>query len=318
MNTSTDAIALPAMGEWRTREVPCNLCGQREVRVLWTKDAFRYVECRSCSLVYVNPQLLPSEIERIYAVGFGSKSASKPLPKDFSGYAPLLRWARRYRTTGRLLDIGCFTGHLLLAARADGWTDPHGTEISREAAAHARGHGFAVHCGGLDGARYPEAGFDAVLMLDVVEHLSDPGAYLREIRRVLRPGGGLYLETPNFNSVTRYALGREWAAVFPWHQFYFRPAVLRRMLQTAGLEVRYMRCEGIAPLSRYNALRALYARREIARQASSLKSIARRRLPWARRVWFAARAAGNLPFTALSMAGIHLGTKMIIAAERPE
>ena len=300
-----------------TRPIFCVLCGVDDVTVLWVKDGFRYVECARCGLVYVNPQLLPEEIVRLYALGFESKSQSKPTPADFSGYAPLLGVAAEYRQTGRLLDVGCFKGHLLLAARADGWA-PFGTEISLEAAAYARReHQIEVFCGELTAAGYPDGFFDVVLLQDVIEHLSDPLAYLREIGRILRPGGAVYLETPNFDGVTRYLLGRDWCVVFPWHQFYFRPATLRRVLEAAHLSVSTIRCISLAPLSRYNPLRSFRDRHEIASPGSSLRSWVRQRARFLRRPYRLARSAGNVPFMVLSAVGLHVGTKMIVWALRP-
>ena len=304
--------------DWKTQSAPCNLCHTDNPSTLWIKDGFRYVRCQTCGLVYVNPQLLSSEIERIYAIGYKSKSASKPRPVDFLAYQPVLSWAAPYKQAGRLLDVGCFKGYLLVAAREQGWA-VFGTEISSQAVDYARReHQLDVVLGSLPEAGYPGAYFDVIIMQDVIEHLSDPSNYLREICRLLRPGGGLYLDTPNFDSLTRHALGKDWSVFFPWHQYYFTVQTLCKMVEIAGLTVRHVQCIGLSPLSRYNAFRSLESRGEIAdNKLSGLKALIRKRAPFVRRWFFVLKDVGNLCFKLASALGIHSGSKMIVMAEKP-
>ncbi len=304
--------------QWETRVVNCNLCGNDQVSLLWYKDRFRYVRCVQCGLVYVNPQLLPAEIERIYDTGYASKSESKPLPLDFLVYQPILDWAARYKQQLTFLDIGCFKGHLLLAAREQGWS-VLGIEISQKAVEYARKeHGLDVFLGPLPEASYPPSHFDVAIMQDVVEHLSSPKLYLQEVFRVLRPGGGIYIETPNFDSATRYVLGKEWSVFFPWHQYYFTPRTLKKMLEEVGFVVRKVRCVGLGPLSRYDALRAIVERKEmVSASRRRLKSIAELPIPYFKKTLLSIFWVSDLPFRFLSLIGIHIGTKMIVFAEKP-
>lgn len=301
---------------WRTKPVKCNFCGLDHSSGLWVKDGFSYVKCSNCGLVYINPQLLPSEVERIYAIGYESKSASKPDPIDFLTYQPLLRWAARYNRTGRLLDVGCFKGYLLVAARSKGW-EVFGTEISAGAVEYARQkQSLNIFLGSLPEAGYPEGYFDVVIMQDVIEHLSDPSGYLREIFRILRPGGGLYIDTPNFSSIARYILGKDWSVFFPWHQYYFTARTLRKMLEKAGFKVQNIRCTGLGPISSFNPFFSLQVRQEIVRSSRhSMKSFFRHRAPFLRRPYFFFRSIANIPFFVLSTFNIHIGSKMIALAE---
>lgn len=298
--------------EWRTRYVRCNLCDRDCISELWIKDGFRYVRCQNCGLIYVNPQLLPSEIEAIYAVGYQSKSADKPRPKDFLNYQPLLRWAAQYRKNTRLLDVGCFKGYLLMAAREQGWLS-FGTEISAQATEYVKQEeGLDVFLGSLPKAGYPDEYFDVVVMQDVIEHLSDPLGYLQEIYRILRPGGGLYIDTPNFNSVTRYFLGKDWSVFFPWHQYYFTPRTLQQMIEKSSFTLRCIQCIGLAPFNRYNAFRSLQQKQEIACLSKRhIKELLKRKVPFLKRSYFFSKSIGNTPFRIFSAMGIHIGTKMI-------
>lgn len=307
--------------DWQTRSICCNLCGEDRISELWVKDGFRYVQCRECGLVYVNPQLFQEEIERIYEIGFQSKSESKPAPTDFLSYQPVLQWAAPYRQNGRFLDVGCFKGHLLLAAQNQGW-NVFGTEISEQAVENARNEqGLEVFLGALPEASYPDQHFDVVIMQDVIEHLDDPLGYLREIQRILRPGGGLYMDTPNFGSLTRFFLGKEWSIFFPWHQFYFTAGTLNDMIQKAGLKTQKIECINLSPVSRYNAFRSMEQRQEIARSSRlSIKFWLRHKVPFLKKLYLFSKLCGNIPMRILSILGVHIGSKIILTASkvRPE
>ena len=194
--------------KWQTRLVPCNLCSSLDSKTLWIKDSFRYARCMKCGLIYVNPQLLADEIVRIYEIGYASKTALTPSRIDLITHQHVLGLTRPYRRTNRWLDVGCFNGNLLLTAQTEGWK-PFGTEISAPAVEFARSQGIDVFEGSLLEANFPDNWFDVVTLSDVIEHLDIPKDYLCEIQRILRPGGLLYMDTPNFNSLVRRWLGKK-------------------------------------------------------------------------------------------------------------
>ena len=142
---------------------------------------------------------------------------------------------RRYGKRGRLLDVGAALGDFVLEAQAAGWR-AEGVEISGYAAARARGRGAVVHTGLLEELRLPAARFDVVTLYDTIEHLTDPVATLREIERLLVPGGLLHLVTPNVGGLQARVLGAKWYHYKPGeHLFYFSPATLRVAIERAGL-----------------------------------------------------------------------------------
>lgn len=298
--------------------VSCNLCGSEQRTLLWVKDGFQYHRCQGCGLVYISPRLTEAEIASIYAVGFESKSSQRPPPVDYSSYRPFFKAAEKYRRNNTLLDVGCFRGYLLLGARKRGW-QVWGTEISRQAADSARlEYGLDVYVGSLLDAQYPSNHFDVVSLFDVVEHLTDPLNYLREIRRILRPGGLLYLDTPNFDSLVRSLLGREWSIFFPWHLHYFTADTMRGMIDEAGLDVVSCRCENWGPISRYNPYRALKSLSAISKPNVASKGWVRRYRKYLKPPYLLARRLTNLPIEILSAFGLYIGSKLIVLAEKPE
>jgi 2-polyprenyl-3-methyl-5-hydroxy-6-metoxy-1,4-benzoquinol methylase len=137
----------------------------------------------------------------------------------------------------RLVEAGCGAGFFLKAAERAGWRVT-GIELSDEAAR------FAIDRLDLDIRRQPveEASiaaesFDAAAMFDVIEHLFDPRAVLEALARALAPDGTLVISTPNFDSVSRHLLGRDWAVLSPLeHTYYFTEESLRRLLEATGFD----------------------------------------------------------------------------------
>ena len=133
----------------------------------------------------------------------------------------------------RLLDVGCGTGANLLMLSQFG--DAEGVDISEDALAFCRERGLEkVRLGAGEKLPYDDGTFDLVTALDVVEHMDDDLAGLREMRRVLRPGGRVLLFVPTF--------------MFLWgvqddvsnHRRRYRLAELQRVLEQAGFEIERM------------------------------------------------------------------------------
>lgn len=162
---------------------------------------------------------------------------------------------------GRLLEIGCACGFLLVAARERGWT-AQGVEMSAWASGYARETlGLAVHTGTLEAAALPAGHFDAVVLADVIEHLVEPRATLAEIHRVLRPGGRLLLLTPDVGSLMARLAGPRWWGLLDDHYFYFSRATLSRLLDEQGFAVERVRAIGrVFPLAHWVFKLAPYSR----------------------------------------------------------
>ena len=95
-----------------------------------------------------------------------------------------------------------------------------------------------MRAGPLEEADFPAAGFDAVVMWDVIEHLWDPMTAMRTVARLLRPGGRLCLSTPNAGSAMARLLGRRWAFMTPpEHLGFFNQQSMARLLDSAGMEL---------------------------------------------------------------------------------
>lgn len=149
------------------------------------------------------------------------------------------RFVTQRKTGGTLLDIGCATGLFLQGMRGQGNWQVYGVEINPDVAAAARAlHGLEVFAGTLEEARYPDKMFDVVTMWDVLEHLHDPAATLREIHRILKDDGMILVRVPNLASWDAKPFGRYWAGLdSPRHLYVFSPTTLAQLLCQNGFGV---------------------------------------------------------------------------------
>jgi 2-polyprenyl-3-methyl-5-hydroxy-6-metoxy-1,4-benzoquinol methylase len=195
--------------------------------------------------VYAGPDRVTAEESRTrysddffeaeYLPSLGVRDGRFDLAAFDERYRHLLERLAPFRDRGTLLEVGSGAGFFVRTAERAGWKAtglevmPAGVRFAREAL------GVDVRLGTLDGTDLPAGGFDAVVLLDVIEHLHDPRAVLARARSLLRPGGALLLFTPNYDALSRRALGTPWAVLSPVeHLYYFTEASLGRVLREAG------------------------------------------------------------------------------------
>jgi len=146
---------------------------------------------------------------------------------------------------GRVLDVGAGYGFFLQALEKAGY-QPHGIETSPLAVEQARGRSRAevFEQGAEEPFPFTDGYFDAVTLLDVIEHLPRYPAALASCHRCLRPGGKLFVITLNAHSLARPLLGRRWAWYQdPTHVHLFNARRLRRGLNEAGLVIETLTTE---------------------------------------------------------------------------
>lgn len=148
---------------------------------------------------------------------------------------------------GKLLDIGAGRGELLRVARQDGWMAV-GIETSPTFAQYAVSYsGAEIISKPLEDCGFEDNAFDAVVLGAVLEHLYNPAEVIKEITRILKPGGALFIDVPNERGLY-FVIGnlyqklqlRDWvvnlAPTFPpYHVFGFSPRSLRKLLGKYGL-----------------------------------------------------------------------------------
>lgn len=220
----------------------CPLCGGTRIVPVPRFASQHLVRCSSCSFHFSGR--IPTEAE--LSGYYGTYPIKPPTGITLVRYQELLDRFEPYRMHGNLLDVGCGGGDFLSVARARGW-NVFGTEYGDAFVASAAAKGATMHQGALNAANYPGTLFDVIVSFEVIEHLALPMDMLTQADRVLRPGGLLYITTPNYNALNRWLSGHGWDIVnYPEHLSYFTRSTLHRALSGLGLRRKEMTTTGFS------------------------------------------------------------------------
>jgi 2-polyprenyl-3-methyl-5-hydroxy-6-metoxy-1,4-benzoquinol methylase len=206
-----------------------------------TGDPFTVGYCRACKLYVTTPVPPENEVSKYYPKGYyGSGRRFNQIVEWLLDnlYNYRATQIEQHQQPGKVLDIGCGRGLLLHKLRQRGWT-PMGTELSEEAASYARDRlGLPVTTQMVEDVNFPDDEFDLVILWHVLEHVHSPRAMLKEVARILKPGGTLLVAVPNFGSLeSRWSKTGWFHLDVPRHLTHFTRSTLAQALNDAGLTV---------------------------------------------------------------------------------
>jgi len=245
-----------------TIEVNCPLCDEG------TNSPYRFEQrvvneqivslglnqCKKCELQYISPRLNLDAISNLYNKEYHSKTVSGAYNvdqtvsiKEYQKFKSYL--LKMLHEAEHILDVGCGVGNMLKQIKDCKQFEGSGVEISHDAVERARKDGFDVFEGNLLEAKLKEESFDGVILLYVLEHVSNPLEVLNEINRILKKKGFLFLAVPNYrylkiafdNVFSRLLLKN--SSIHPEeHLQNFTPVTIRKILQKAGFEIIEENC----------------------------------------------------------------------------
>ena len=234
-----------ALSTERLTLTACPVCGRHEFRPVMQVGPHPVVCCQGCGLQLTNPQPSDAELAAIYGPNYvlveNDPAAEAMVVRSKRATADhcldlLARAIGGNSRPGRLLEIGCGQGNFLVQADQRGF-DVTGVEYSSFACERARanlgGRGRILH-GEITVLAHEAAAYDVCVLCDVIEHVRDPAGFLREILRLLRPGGVILVVTPSLDSWSARVLRSHWMEYKAEHLFYFSRETIRRQLATAG------------------------------------------------------------------------------------
>jgi SAM-dependent methyltransferase len=231
----------------RTELIDCPLCSSREFdEVAVRSDNLHIVKCKSCNLGFLNPCPVPQDIGKLYECDYHSGLGCKEM--SYRGFAALIANVKYYKPYAfdiltekvelngkRTLDIGCSYGKWVY------WMSKYG--------AKATGIDLAGECikwgkknlnldlrqCSISDIDEPSGSFDVVTMIDLIEHIADLGSFMKNLVRLLKPGGLVFVQTPNFESYYKYR--RDWLFLHFGleHLLYFDTATLDKLFAMYGM-----------------------------------------------------------------------------------
>ena len=252
-------ITMPQLEEYRWVQQDCPICEKPPTKLLGKRGGAAHrtglgVECdiwrcSSCGLIFPNPMPIPVRgLDQHYDVDADDFFRHHDYEEKSKSSRNLLAEAESLcGRKGRVLDIGAGRGELLRAAVEEGW-DAVGIEPSPQFAKYAAEHsGVTVIQKSIEDCDLESESFDVVFLAAVLEHLYQPDEIIRNIARLLRKGGVVFLDVPNerglyfrLGNLYERLRGRDWvvnlAPTFPpFHVFGFAPRSLRTLLRKHGL-----------------------------------------------------------------------------------
>ncbi len=244
----------------------CPVCGSpdrggafrtKEYGAFRTKDHL-IVTCARCSLQFIDP-LTPAAaevaLEKMGEAFIETYILEEPSYRAY--FRNKVRDLIKVAPPGCLLDVGCATGVFLDEARRAGFQEI-GVDLLPSAVAYARDRlGVDARLGVPEEMGFSSGHFDAVSLFQIIEHVPDPAGLVREVARLLKPGGALLLTTPDRRGFLARLTGQRWFEYYnEEHLTYFDKRSLSRLLTDGGFAIVNLRSEfGRAFTLRYVAER---------------------------------------------------------------
>jgi 2-polyprenyl-3-methyl-5-hydroxy-6-metoxy-1,4-benzoquinol methylase len=236
------------------KRTECNICSGTSFTTVYKYKTHGVLRCNRCKTLCRDIVFNREESERLY-----SEDYFCDLQKDFFHSNRELRERafrnkieiidKLYPSKGRLLDLGCAIGTFLKVAREDSW-EVEGIELSKYAANYAvEKENLTVHNGDLLDMKLPSNSFDVVTLWDMVDHSETPNDVIKEVYRILKPGGIAAMDTfmddallfAMANYMYKFSFGMIKGPSFKahpiHHSHYFSTETFKSLLESNGFEV---------------------------------------------------------------------------------
>ena len=228
------------MSEKQLEVAPCQVCGSHPPQLFIRHLDYALYECMECRLIYLNPMPTLSEIEQIYDDAYNGTREGYflKIPQKIRRAHKRVSRISRLIGGGRFLDVGCNGGFMVAVAQEQGF-EAYGIDLDAVSISWAKEH---YPSGQFVRTRIEEyentEPFDVIYCSEVIEHVTNANDFVAAIVTRLRPGGFLYLTTPDISHWRRPRDVRRWDAFCPpSHCLYFNPRNLSKLLEKHKLKV---------------------------------------------------------------------------------
>ena len=192
------------------------------------------VKCKICEHHYMTP-VISNELMNFYYSKLNSDfylSSKGIIPnenvKEYKNYIKLFN---KFSINGDVLEIGCGYGFFLNMRREIGY-NTSGIEPGPIPSEYAKNVlKLDIDSNFLDKSKFAQKTFDLVIMIDVIEHIDDAFLFISTVKKVLKPGGYLFIGTGNIESLNSRIAKNKWGYYKTWeHVSFFSPTSMKKLL----------------------------------------------------------------------------------------
>ncbi|MDH3972665.1 MAG: class I SAM-dependent methyltransferase [Deltaproteobacteria bacterium] len=227
------------------------MCSSSDISDIFSLDkrisdkSFQIKRCNKCRIAWTCPIPDKEQLSCYYPDEYHGKGGQERFNPLMEFFVNLSRRKRASIVTaftegksGKILDIGCGRGVMLNILKKMGW-QVCGTELSKKSSSFARErHEIEVITKDISHCDFPEKSFDIVTMWHVLEHLPAPFSTIEEVGRILKDGGRLIVEVPNFGGLQATFFANKWFHLdSPRHIFHFNEKSLVKYIEKCGFQV---------------------------------------------------------------------------------
>jgi 2-polyprenyl-3-methyl-5-hydroxy-6-metoxy-1,4-benzoquinol methylase len=223
----------------------CILCGTSERELLIRQDPWNVKRCTHCGLGFLDPRPSKEDLRNLYGeeyfvkhYGMGAEPDTAKFKRKLRSFSSHIRFFRRIKRKGRILDVGCGNAYFLSACREKGY-EVHGLDISGWAVQYATQKlGLPIALGAVDEVELPSQSFDIITMWHFLEHTRDPQLALQKVKSWLKRDGILVVEVPNYEGTDAQHMWQAWDGwSLPYHFWHFSVQTQERLLRKSGFRV---------------------------------------------------------------------------------
>lgn len=223
--------------------IKCILCDVDDADFFIEDEGYKAVKCRRCGLIYVNPRPEFDVLRARYRDGSlidADKHISAIEEKTLKAKLDL-RLIRKWKKSGKILEVGCAEGSFLTEANKSGY-EPYGIELNKKFVEYEKNKYQLTNvyeCDILESS-FPERYFDIIYMRNVLCHLHDPIKELNKLNVFLREGGLFICVTGNFGDLSIKQISRYANFITPHlsqHLFHYSEANLHSLFKKSGFYI---------------------------------------------------------------------------------
>ena len=215
----------------------CPICNKNS----WSKYLDNLVKCADCEFIRAHDKYFKIDPTKFYGQDYFSSvygdytKEQEALEKNFQDRIDRIR---KYKSSGKLLEIGCAHGYFL--KNAEKYFQCFGIDLNPDVTKITkRNTKSKIFTGDFLVKKIPKNYFDIVCMFDTIEHLKHPEKYLKKIHQVLKPNGLVVVETGNISSLLAKIQGKSWRLIMlPDHLQYFSKSSLIQLLSNSGFKTK--------------------------------------------------------------------------------